>query len=110
MIIADNAANNDNVNIHASIYCQTGGFGAEDYSHRPVSGDINLLGGIIQDTRAAVGTFSGSNITHGFSKRYKYDNRLMLRFPAIFILVLAHLKLFRGWSRINFSLYYMGCL
>ncbi len=84
VIITDNAANHNDVNIHASVYCQTGGFGAEEYDKRPVSGDINLLGGIIQDTRAAVGTFSGSTITHGFSKRYKYDSRLMLSSPPFY--------------------------
>ena len=41
-----------NINIHASIYCEKGGFGADYDDTRPVSGNINLLGGIIQKTRA----------------------------------------------------------
>ena len=83
VIISDNAANTDNkdINIHASIYCQNGGFGAENYSDRDPSGNINLIGGIIQKTRAAVGTFSGSTINHGFNKRYKYDERFMFSAP-----------------------------
>ncbi len=79
--ITNNTANNKDINIDASIYCETGSFGAEDYSSRPVSGTINLLGGIIQDTRGPVGTFSGSKISSGFSKNYKYDDRLLVAYP-----------------------------
>jgi len=82
--ITKNTLNNDDINIHASIYCETGGFGAQDYDTRPVSGDINLLGGIIQNTRKAVGTFGGSGIEHGFSKRYRYDERLLVASPPFF--------------------------
>ncbi len=85
VIVTDNEANRHDVRIDGSIYCQTGGFGAEKYDTRPVSGEIQLLGGVIQDTRAAVGTFSGgSTITHGFSKRYRYDERLMLSSPPFY--------------------------
>jgi len=82
--ITDNAANHSDININASVYCENGGFGAENYSSRPISGNINLTGGIIQDTRQAVGTFSGSGISSGFSKRYKYDDRLMSISPPSF--------------------------
>ncbi len=81
ILVTENAANNSSINIHGSIYSESSGFGAENYSTRPVSGDINLLGGIIQNTRQAVGTFSGSTITAGFSKRYRYDDRLMFSSP-----------------------------
>ncbi len=79
--ITDNTANRSNINIDAAIYAETGGFGAENYATRPVSGNINLVGGITQNTRQAVGTFSGSTIASGFSKRYHYDNRLMVASP-----------------------------
>ena len=82
--ITNNTANNSDINIHASIYTEKGGFGAESYDSRPISGNINLLGGIIQNTRKAVGTFSGSTINHGFAKRYKYDDRFMLASPPFF--------------------------
>ncbi|MGE5848005.1 MAG: hypothetical protein ACM34O_14875 [Ignavibacteria bacterium] len=84
--ITDNSANNNNknINIHGSIYCETGGFGAENYNGRSVSGNIYLLGGIIQKIRKAVGTFNEWGITHGFSKRYKYDNRLLTVAPPAF--------------------------
>ena len=84
VIMTDNSANHSDINIHASIYCESGGFGAENYSSRPVSGNINLLGGIIQHTRRAVGTFNQYGIASGFSKRYRYDERLMIASPPGF--------------------------
>lgn len=82
--ITDNAANRNDINIDASIFCETGSFGAENYSSRPVSGNINLFGGVIQNTRGAVGTFSSRGSSTGFSKRYIYDNRLMVASPPMF--------------------------
>lgn len=83
--ITKNTANNSSINIHASIFAEKGGFGAQDYDTRPPSGSINLLGGIIHKTRAAVGQFgSGGTIINGFSKRYKYDDRFMLASPPYF--------------------------
>lgn len=87
--ISDNSQNNNNINIDAAIYCQNGSFTAENYNRRPVSGTINLLGGITQNTRGAVGTFSinhhsGINIVSGFNKSYRYDERLMYSFPPSF--------------------------
>ncbi|MEJ2616074.1 MAG: hypothetical protein P8Z35_14035 [Ignavibacteriaceae bacterium] len=77
VLIANNDANNiDGINIDAAIYCQTGGFGAEDYNTRPFSHYINLLGGITQYKRQAVGTFGGYSGNTGFYKRYRYDQRL----------------------------------
>ena len=84
ILVTQNTANNSSINIHASIYSESKGFGAENYSTRPVSGSINLLGGIIQNIRQAVGTFSGSTIDHGFSKRYRYDDRLMFSSPPMY--------------------------
>ncbi|MCF8261533.1 MAG: hypothetical protein K9J12_12220 [Melioribacteraceae bacterium] len=82
--ISDNAANNSDINIQGSLYAENGGFGAENYSSRPPSGSINLLGGIIQSTRKAVGTFGGGSIQSGFSKKYKYDDRFMITSPPSF--------------------------
>ena len=84
VLITDNAANHSDINIHASIYAEDGGFGAENYSTRPKSGNINLVGGIIQHTRQAVGTFGSGGIKSGFAKRYKYDERFMLISPPMF--------------------------
>ncbi len=77
VLISNNDANNsDGINIDAAIYCQEGGFGAEDYDTRPFSHYINLLGGITQNKRQAVGTFGGYSGNTGFNKRYRYDQRL----------------------------------
>jgi hypothetical protein len=84
ILITENAVNNDHINIHGSIYSESKGFGAQNHDTRPVSGNINLLGGIIQNTRQAVGTFSGSTINHGFAKRYRYDDRLMFSSPPMY--------------------------
>lgn len=84
VLITNNTANNSDIDIQASIYAEKGGFGADYYDTRPVSGNINLTGGVIQNTRKAVGTFSGTTTTHGFSKRYKYDNRFMSASPPFF--------------------------
>ncbi len=76
VVVADNAANNSNCVVQASVFTRTGSFGAEHYNTRPVSGELYLLGSMVQERRGAVGTFSGSTIRSGFSKRYQYDTRL----------------------------------
>jgi hypothetical protein len=76
VIVANNTANNSNCEIDAAIFARSGSFMAEDWSKRPVSGQLRIIGSIVQETRGAVGTFSGSSIKSGFSKRYRYDPRL----------------------------------
>jgi len=88
VLITDNDAT-QNINIDAAIYCQDAGFGADNYSGRSVDGEINLFGGITQNIRQAVGQYTTSysgniTITHGFNKRYRYDERLMQMFPPYF--------------------------
>ncbi|MER3523992.1 MAG: hypothetical protein C4326_07975 [Ignavibacteria bacterium] len=74
--VTDNPANNNNCVINACIFTKSGSFTAENYNTRPVSGELQILGSIVQNTRGPVGTFSGSTIKSGFSKRYRYDDRL----------------------------------
>jgi len=76
VIVADNAANRNNCEIHASIFTRTGSFTAQNYNSLPLTGELRVLGSIVQKERGAVGTFSGSTLNHGFSKRYRYDTRL----------------------------------
>jgi len=78
VLVADNPANHNNINLHASIFSQTSGFGAENPGGRPNSGGLYLLGGIQQERRQLV---SNPWPVHGFSKRYKYDDRLMFASP-----------------------------
>ena len=89
VFVADNKANRSDINIDAAIFAQYGGFGAENYNTRSPSGSINLNGGITQNIRLAVGTFSTDHygnvsIGTGFSKSYHYDNRLMVSSPPKF--------------------------
>jgi hypothetical protein len=85
VLITDNSANRSNINIQAAVYAETGGFGAENYDSRPISGTINLYGGIQQKGRLPVGTFhtNGSKLylDSGFLKDYRYDNRFMIASP-----------------------------
>jgi len=83
-LITENTPNSNNININASIYVQDNGFGAQNYGSGKPRGNINLIGGIIQHTRQAVGTFSGGTIQSGFSKQYKYDDRFMVASPPFF--------------------------
>lgn len=76
VVVANNAANNNHCEIHGSVFARTGSLMAENYNTRPIAGELRLLGSIVQDTRGAVGTFSGSTLNSGFSKRYRYDDRL----------------------------------
>jgi hypothetical protein len=76
VIVANNTANNSDCIIQACIFARSGSFLAENYNTRPVAGELRLLGSIVQDERGAVGTFSGSTLKSGFSKRYRYDTRL----------------------------------
>ncbi len=76
VIVADNTANRSNCEIHASIFARLGSFYAENYSTRPISGWLKIVGGIIQDTRGAVGTFANNVLKTGFLKRYYFDERL----------------------------------
>jgi hypothetical protein len=76
VVVKDNAANRSNCEIHASIFTRDGSFTAENYNSLPLCGELKVLGSIVQKTRGAVGTFAGSTLKTGFSKRYRYDDRL----------------------------------
>jgi hypothetical protein len=99
VVVADNPANNDNCEIQASMFCRTGSFRAENYNGRPVAKELRVLGSIVQDQRGAVGTFNAGGITHGYSKRYRYDDRLadpLVRppmFPGFYVKTFA----IRNW-------------
>lgn len=91
VMIADNKPNSKDINIQASIYCEKGGFSVQNYDSKTpiggkvVRGNINLIGGIIQKTRGAVGTIgSNGGIATGFAKRYKYDDRFLIASPPFF--------------------------
>ena len=76
IVIAENAANNSDIRVQGALFSLTGGFTAENYNTRPLSGTIYLTGGIQQYQREPVGKYSGSVLTNGFDKNIRYDNRL----------------------------------
>jgi hypothetical protein len=68
-----------NLEIDGTIFTRTGSFTAESYTTRTLanSGKLTVIGGIIQNIRGPVGTVdSYGNLATGYSKRYRYDNRL----------------------------------
>lgn len=78
--IANTPANQHDINIDASIYCEQGGFGA-GWSSFPINnGKINLLGGIQNYKRVQIGVIGG----YGFSRNYRYDERLRILFPPFY--------------------------
>ena len=85
VLVANNPANNDDCEIHASIMALDESFMAEDYYTRPPSGTLTVLGGIIQVRRGPVGTFYwGGGIRSGFKKNYIYDGRFLIQSPPHF--------------------------
>ena len=82
--ITENSANHNDINIQASVFSEKWGFGAYNYDKRPVDGDINLLGGIQQNYRQPVGTFSSKVFKSGFTKQYRYDWRLAFMSPPFY--------------------------
>ncbi len=79
-------------NLQASMLSRTSGLGAENYSTRGPGGvtgycgQLNLLGGVQQYQRQAVGTLGGTpvHIVSGFGKNYRYDTRLMIMSPPLY--------------------------
>lgn len=76
VVVKDNTANHTNCQIYASVFCRDGSFTAENYNSLPLCGELQVYGSIVQKERGAVGTFVGGALKTGFSKRYRYDDRL----------------------------------
>jgi len=67
----------DNLEIDASMMALGDSFIVERWWDANYNkGTLMILGGIIQDERGPVGTFSGSQKVSGYSKNYIYDERL----------------------------------
>jgi Tfp pilus assembly protein PilX len=63
-----------------------GSFWNEVYNTRTPPGDLNLIGGLIQRRRGAVGTFNAATgqTATGFTKKYSYDPRMADNPPPYF--------------------------
>jgi hypothetical protein len=75
----------DGVDIQGTFFARTGSFSAQYYESRMVDGrkTLRLLGGIIQNSRGAVGQTDGS----GFKKSYRFDPRLARARPPFYPLL-----------------------
>jgi len=87
--IDDNAPSE--ININAAIMASDttgshGSFSVKNYSSIPVKGHINLLGGVIQHWRGAVGTtwLNDGSIRSGYLKNYHQDIRFQFNPPPYF--------------------------
>jgi len=85
---AHQASGTEDLTIQASIMALGNSFTVENYGSGGPRGSLNILGGVIQDVRGAVGTFiSGGSkpVLHsGYRKVYTYDERLLTRWPPHF--------------------------
>lgn len=89
VLIATNAPNNTTVHAHImatgrSTGSQTDGmFYVQDYNEGAPRGVLSVYGGIVQQTRGPVGTFSWwtGNMLSGFSKNYEFDTRFTIDPP-----------------------------
>jgi hypothetical protein len=74
-----------------------GSFGVINYYSGSPRGNLNVLGGIIQDVRGAVGTFSGSATVTGYAKNYSFDPRFLDNPPPYFPAVSGKLE-YSNWQ------------
>lgn len=74
-----------------------GSFGVVNFNSGSPRGTLYVYGGIIQDTRGAVGTFSGSTMLTGYEKNYSYDPRFLERPPPYFPAVNGKLE-YKNWA------------
>ncbi len=63
--------------IIASVYCQNGELTAESFWNIPISGRVNLYGGVQQKSAGSLGVFNpGAGMLHGFFYSVRFDDRL----------------------------------
>lgn len=81
---AHKSKSNKDLNIHASLMAQNS-VSVENYDSGSSRGSLNLVGGMIQDERGAVGTIdSRGRVNTGYEKNYQYDERLRYQVPPHF--------------------------
>jgi hypothetical protein len=74
------------IQVYASIMALEDSFMVENWDVGPAKGTLQVYGGIIQDERGPVGTFSGATgqKLSGYSKNYIYDPRLINTPPPFY--------------------------
>jgi len=103
-ILVDTTAPN-NIQIQAAMIAagtsgdgDPGSFAVVNYNTGSPRGVINLLGGIVQLTRGAVGTINGSGtLQTGYNKNYGYDARFLSN-PPPFYPTISNKVTFSQWT------------
>lgn len=72
--IASTAPND--INVHATIMTPNGEFRVDNYGSGSPRGTATILGGVIENTYGAFGTFSGTSQTTGYGRNFVYDTRM----------------------------------
>jgi Tfp pilus assembly protein PilX len=96
IIIADNAANRNNLIVDAVLMALDTSIEVENYDSGSPRGTLTIWGGLIQKYRGAVGQFRGNTIIHGYQKNYHYDPRVTGRVPPSFPLTGVYEE--TGWE------------
>jgi len=75
-----------NMQIDATVMALDTSFYVQNWASIAAKGTLSLYGGIIQKERGPVGTFNWNTRTKvsGYSKNYRYDNRLLTNPPPFF--------------------------
>lgn len=85
VIVADNAANNQDCQIYATIMALDKSFKVDNYGAGRPRGTLTVVGGIIQKMRGPVGTaWWNGTIRSGFQKHYTYDMRFKSNAPPFY--------------------------
>lgn len=79
--VADNAANQNNCIINATLMALNTSFSVQNYNTGTLRGTLTIVGGIVQNQRGPVGTMRGGIIKTGYLKKYIYDQRFLTQAP-----------------------------
>ena len=74
-----------------------GSWGVINYDSGSTRGNLTIYGGIVQNSRGAVGTLSGGVLATGYSKNYSYDPRFINN-PPPYYPVVAGVVTFANWQ------------
>jgi len=105
IVIANNAANQDNCVVHAAMMALCNSLYAGNWNTGSPRGSLTVWGSIVQSFRGSVGTATLSNgqvvVLTGYAKDYHYDWRLQEEYPPGFYRFLKT-GMFRrtGWREI----------
>lgn len=66
----------NNVSVHATVMTPNGEFRVDNYNSGPTRGTATVLGGVIENTYGAFGTFSGNTPSTGYGRNFIYDTRM----------------------------------